>query len=67
MQRIISSHIQNVAGHYKGQCYSCDVVNEALEDDGTWRQSPSTYRPTHTLPLLPGCVPQHSAERGHVG
>ncbi len=42
MQRVITAHIQNVAGHYKGQCYAWDVVNEALEDDGKFRQSPST-------------------------
>jgi len=41
MQRIITAHIQNVAGHYKGQCYSWDVVNEAFEDDGKFRQSAS--------------------------
>jgi endo-1,4-beta-xylanase len=51
MQRIISAHIQNVAGHYKGLCYSWDVVNEALEDDGKFRQSPSRN------PILPySCI-----------
>ncbi|KAG7285672.1 hypothetical protein NEMBOFW57_007965 [Staphylotrichum longicolle] len=40
MQRIIAAHIQNVAGHYKGQCYAWDVVNEAFEDDGKFRQNP---------------------------
>jgi endo-1,4-beta-xylanase len=35
----IKLHIQKVAGHWKGRCYAWDVVNEALEDDGTWRQS----------------------------
>ncbi|KAK4463591.1 endo-1,4-beta-xylanase D [Cladorrhinum samala] len=40
MQRIITSHIQNVAGHYKGQCTHWDVVNEAMEDDGKYRQNP---------------------------
>ncbi|KAI0481259.1 carbohydrate-binding module family 1 protein [Xylariaceae sp. FL0804] len=34
---VINSHIANEAGHYKGQCYSWDVVNEALNDDGTYR------------------------------
>ncbi|KAL2280534.1 hypothetical protein FJTKL_12510 [Diaporthe vaccinii] len=32
--------LPNVAGHWKGQCYAWDVVNEALLDDGTWRPSP---------------------------
>ncbi|KAK1989144.1 family 10 glycosyl hydrolase [Colletotrichum cereale] len=36
---IIETHISNVAGHYKGQCYAWDVVNEALEEDGTYRNS----------------------------
>ncbi|KAK1989818.1 family 10 glycosyl hydrolase, partial [Colletotrichum falcatum] len=36
---VIETHISNVAGHYKGQCYAWDVVNEALADDGTYRDS----------------------------
>ncbi|KAK4187688.1 endo-1,4-beta-xylanase D [Podospora australis] len=40
MQRIITAHIQNVAGHYKGQCTHWDVVNEAMEDDGRYRNNP---------------------------
>ncbi|KAK4655119.1 hypothetical protein QC762_404530 [Podospora pseudocomata] len=40
MQQIITAHIQNVAGHYKGRCYAWDVVNEAMEDDGRYRNNP---------------------------
>ncbi|KAH8902985.1 family 10 glycosyl hydrolase [Coniochaeta sp. PMI_546] len=34
---IINAHIASEVGHYKGQCYAWDVVNEALNDDGTYR------------------------------
>ena len=33
-------HIQAVVGRYKGRIRGWDVVNEALEEDGTLRQSP---------------------------
>ncbi|KAK1777255.1 glycoside hydrolase superfamily [Copromyces sp. CBS 386.78] len=39
LQSVIETHINNVMGHYKGQCYAWDVVNEAVADDGTWRPS----------------------------
>ncbi|KAK3377957.1 glycoside hydrolase superfamily [Podospora didyma] len=39
MRVAITRHITNVAGHWKGRCAHWDVVNEALEEDGTYRQS----------------------------
>jgi len=40
MTSVMESHISNVVGHFKGKCYAWDVVNEALEDNGTYRQNP---------------------------
>ncbi|KAK5999707.1 hypothetical protein QM012_005113 [Aureobasidium pullulans] len=36
---IIENHIKNVAGRYKNKCTHWDVVNEALNEDGTYRSS----------------------------
>lgn len=33
------NHIHTVVGRYKGRVHGWDVVNEAIEDDGSWRNS----------------------------
>ncbi len=35
LTQIMKTHIQTVVGHFKGQCASWDVLNEALNADGT--------------------------------
>lgn len=35
----LQQHVTSEVTHYKGQCYSWDVVNEALNDNGTFRNS----------------------------
>jgi endo-1,4-beta-xylanase len=36
---IIQNHIAHVAGHYRGKLYAWDVLNEALNEDGTYRST----------------------------
>ena len=36
----LQAHIRTVVGRYRGRVHGWDVVNEAFEDDGTWRKTP---------------------------
>lgn len=38
-ENLLKTHIQTVVGHFKGKVSSWDVVNEAINDDGTLRPS----------------------------
>lgn len=35
----IEKYVTNVAGHFRGSVYSWDVLNEVIEDDGSFRES----------------------------
>jgi len=37
--QVMEEHIKVLAGRYRGKCSQWDVVNEALEEDGTYRKS----------------------------
>ncbi|WP_372665961.1 endo-1,4-beta-xylanase [Amycolatopsis kentuckyensis] len=39
LRSAMQNHISQVAGHWKGQLYAWDVVNEAFEENGSRRQS----------------------------
>jgi endo-1,4-beta-xylanase len=36
----LGKHVRTVVGRYRGRVQAWDVVNEAFEDDGSWRKTP---------------------------
>ncbi|KAJ4392646.1 hypothetical protein N0V85_006906 [Neurospora sp. IMI 360204] len=53
LQSVIESHISNVMGHYKGQCYAWDVVNEAISDDAQGNYRDSVFYKTFKTDYFP--------------
>jgi len=39
LTEIVQTHSGTLVGHYEGQIYSWDVINEPFNDDGTWRSN----------------------------
>ncbi len=39
VRAVLEDHVKTVAGHFHGQIWQWDVVNEAFNDDGTFRES----------------------------
>jgi endo-1,4-beta-xylanase len=50
---IMKNHIANVVAHYKGKCYAWDVVNEALNEDGSYRSQGSVWGSTIGPAFIP--------------
>jgi endo-1,4-beta-xylanase len=45
MSRLLHEHISNVMKHYAGQVFAWDVVNEALDENGHFKDSPWYNQP----------------------
>ena len=50
---VMQTHITNVVTHFKGKCYAWDVVNEALNEDGSYRTSGSVWGSTIGSAFIP--------------
>ncbi|KAJ0118569.1 hypothetical protein N8I77_001633 [Diaporthe amygdali] len=54
---IIQNHIANVVTHFKGKCYAWDVVNEAIDADGTFRGQKSSSDSVWYSKVGPAFIP----------
>jgi endo-1,4-beta-xylanase len=44
MLDVLQEHIHTVAGHFRGDVFAWDVVNEGLSDEGGWRKESPWHR-----------------------
>lgn len=59
---ILRDHVQQVCAHFRGRVWCWDVVNEALNDDGGWREKSPWFQMTQTEYIERAFVWAHEAD-----